>query len=86
MGDYFTKHHPPHHHMEIRATYLYFGNALIKIDHNIVLKWANAVLTIIYTVSITSIHTVAITPNHTILKRCANAVRTEGQTSTKTVM
>ena len=35
-GDYFMKHHPPHHHMEICATYLYMANALLKIDHKVV--------------------------------------------------
>ena len=32
MGDYSTKHHPPHHHREIHATYLYMSYALLKID------------------------------------------------------
>ena len=61
MGDYFTKHHPPHHHRDIRAAYLYMANALIKIDHKIVHKWANAVLAPIHTVAVTPIHVVAIT-------------------------
>ena len=77
MGCYFTKHHPPHHHREICATYLYMANALLKIDHKIVHEWANAVLT--------PIHTVAITPNRTVLQGCANVVRTYGHTNTKTV-
>ena len=63
MGYYFTKHHPPHHHREIRATYLYLANALLKTDHKIVYKWANDVLTPIHTVAITPIHTVEITTN-----------------------
>ena len=76
MGDYFTKHHPPHHHRKIRATYLYMGNALLKIDHKIVQKWDNAVLTLIHTVVVTPIHTVTIRKNRTFLKGCANVVRT----------
>ena len=38
MGDYFTKNHPPHHHREICATYLYMENDLLKIDHKVVHK------------------------------------------------
>ena len=85
MGDYFTKHHPPYHHREIHATYLYMSNALLKIDHKIVHKWANDVLTPIHTVAIMPIHTVAITQNRTILQGCANAVRVYGHTNTTTV-
>ena len=58
MGYYFRKNHPPHHHREIRATYLYMVNALLEIDHKIVHKWANAVLTPIHTVAVTPVHTV----------------------------
>ena len=76
MGDYFTKHHPPHHHREICATYLYMENSLLKIDNKIVQKWANAALTSIHTVALTPIHTVAITKNRTVMKGCANVVRT----------
>ena len=36
MGGYFTKHHPPHHHREIRAPYMYIENFLLKINHKIV--------------------------------------------------
>ena len=36
MGDYFTKHHPQHHHRNIRATYLYIENSLLKINHKII--------------------------------------------------
>ena len=61
MGDYFIEHHPPHHHREIRATYLYMENALLKIDYRIVHKLANDVLTQIHTVAVTPIHTVEIT-------------------------
>ena len=77
MGDYFTKRHPPNHHREIRATYLYMANDLLKIDHKIVHKCANAMLT--------PIHTVAITQNRTALPGCVNVVRTYGHTNTKTV-
>ena len=62
------------------------SNALLKIDHNIVHEWANAVLTPIHAVEITPIHTVAITPNRTVLKGRANVVRMYGHTNTKTVM
>ena len=86
MGGYFTKHHPPHHHREIRATYLYMENALLKTDQNIVHKWANAVLTPIHTVAVTPVHTVAIRQNRTVLQGCANVVCTYGHTNTKTVM
>ena len=63
MGNYFTKHHPPHHHREICAMYLYMTNDLPKIDHKIVHKWANAMLTQIHTVAVTPVHTVAIRKN-----------------------
>ena len=85
MGDYFTKHHPPYHHREIRATYLYMANALLKIDQKIVHKWANAVLTPIHTVAVTPVHTVAIKKNRTVLQGCANVVHTYRNTNTKTV-
>ena len=75
--NYFTKHHPPHHHREICATYLYMANALLKTDQNIVHKWSNAVLT--------PVHTVAIRQNRTVLQGCDNVVRTYGHTNTKTV-
>ena len=51
-------------------------NALPKIDHKIVQKWANAVLTPIHKVAITTIHTVAIMPNRTVLQGCANIICT----------
>ena len=85
MGDYFTKHHPPHHHREICATYLYMANALLKIDQKIVHKWSNAVLTPIHTFAVTPVHTVSIRENRTVLQGCANVVRTYGHTNTKTV-
>ena len=85
MGGYFTKHHPPYHHREICATYLYMANALCKIDHNILHKWANAVLTPIHTVAITPIHMVAITQKKTVLQGCANVVRRYRHKNTKTV-
>ena len=75
-GEYFTKYHPPHHHREICATYLYMENAQLKIDHKIVHKYSNAVLTTIHTVAITLIYTVIITPNRTVVQGCANVVRT----------
>ena len=53
MGDYFTKHHPPHHHREISATYSYMENDLLKIDHKVVQAWVNVVLTPIYMVALT---------------------------------
>ena len=55
---------------------LYMENAIIKINHKIVHKWANAMLTSIHTVGITPIHTVAITQNRTVLQGCGNVVRT----------
>ena len=78
MGGYFKKHHQPHCHREICATYLYIENAQLKIYHKIVRKWANAV--------ITPIHTFVITPNHNVLQGCDNAVRTYRNKTTKTVM
>ena len=36
MGDYFMKHHPPHHYREISVTYLYMENALLKINRKVV--------------------------------------------------
>ena len=86
MGNYFTKYFPPHHHREICAKYLYMANSLLKIDHNIVHKWANAVLTPIHTVAFTPVHMVAIRQNRTVIQGCANVVRTYGHTNTKTVM
>ena len=67
MGNCFTKHHPPHHHRKVCATYFYMENALLKIDHKIVHEWANPVLT--------PVHTVAIMPNRTVLQGCGNVVR-----------
>ena len=60
MGDYFTKHNTPHHHKKILATHLYMASVLLKIDQNIVQKWANAVLTPIHTAEVTPVHTVEI--------------------------
>ena len=85
MGDYFRKHHPPHHHREICDTYLYMENFLLTIDHKIVHKWANDVLTLIHTVATTPIHTAETTPNRTVLQGCANIVCTYGHTNTKIV-
>ena len=68
MGDCFAKHHPPHHHREIHATYLYMAKALLKIDHKILQEQANAFLT--------PIHTVEITPNRKVVQGSANVVRT----------
>ena len=85
MGDYFTKNHPPHHHSEICAAYLYMANALLKIYHKIVHKWDNAVLTPIHTVAFTPVHTVEIRQNRTVLQECDNVVRKQGHTNTKTV-
>ena len=85
MGGYFTKNHPPHHHKEICATYLYMANSLLKMNQNIVHKWANAVLTTIHAVAVTPVHTLAIMKNRTVLQGCANDVRTYGHTNTKTV-
>ena len=78
MGYYFTKHHPPHHHREICATYLYMENALLKIDHNILHEWTNYVLT--------PIHTVEITPNRKVVQGCADVVCMYRHTNTPTVM
>ena len=85
MGGNLTKHHPPHHHREIRDTYLYMANALLKIDQKIVHKRANAVLTPIQTVAVMPVHTVAIRKNHNVLQRCSNVVRMHGHTKTKTL-
>ena len=85
MGDYFTKHYPPHYYSEIRATYLYMKNALLKTNHKIVHKWANVVLTPIHTVAVTPVHTVAIKKNRTALQGCANVVHTYRHKNTKTV-
>ena len=85
MGDYLTKHHPPHHHRVICAMYLYMANALFKFDQNIVHKRANVVLMPIHTVSVTPVPTVEIRQNHTVLQGCDIFVRTYGHTNTKTV-
>ena len=85
MGDYFKKHHPPHHRREIRATYLYMANALLKIDQKILHKWANAVITPIHTVAVTPVHTVSFNQNRTVLQGCVNVVHTYRHTNTKTV-
>ena len=50
MRGYFKKHHQPYHPREICAKYFYMENFLLKIDHKIVYRWANAVLTPIHTV------------------------------------
>ena len=68
MWYYFTKHHSTHHSREICATYLYMVNILLKIDHKIVHKWANAIVTPIHTAIIVPIHTVAITPDRTVVQ------------------
>ena len=86
MGDYFTKYHPPHHRRESCATYLYMANALLKIDHKIVKKWANSVLTPIHTVAVTLVHTVAIRQNRAVLQGSSHGVCTYGHTNTKTLM
>ena len=83
--DYFIKHHPPHHHRDIHATFLYMANAPLKIDQKIVHKWDNAVLTPIHTVAVTPVHTVSIKQNRTVLKGCANVVHTYRHKNTKTV-
>ena len=36
MRDYFTKHHPPHHHLKTRETYLYMENTILIINHMVV--------------------------------------------------
>ena len=77
MGDYFTKHHPPHHRRYICATYLYLANVLLAINHKILHEWYNAVLT--------PIHMVAITQNRTVVQGFANAVSTDVQAYTTTV-
>ena len=85
IGDYLTKHHPPHHHRKICATHLYMEKALLKTNQKIMHKWANAVLTPIHTVAVTPVHTVAIKKNRTVLQGCANVLRTYGHTNTKKV-
>ena len=84
-GDYFTEHHSPHHHREIRATYLYTANTLLKTDQKIVQKWANAVLKPIHTVVVTPVHMVEIKHTRTDFQGCANVVHTYRHTNTKTV-
>jgi hypothetical protein len=32
-GDYYTKHHPPSHHVKVRPTYLYTGNYACSLVH-----------------------------------------------------
>ena len=86
MGRYFMKHHQPHQHMEISATYFYMANFLLKIDHKIVHKWPNAVLKKINKVTIIPIHMVAIRPNRTVLQGCANVVHTYGHKNTKSTI
>ena len=58
MEDYFTKHHPPHHHEKIWATYLYMENAILKLNHKIVQGWENDVLKI----------------NHLVVQGCVDVV------------
>ena len=65
--------------------YLYTENALLKIDHKIVHKCSDAMLTPIHTVVVNPIHKVAITQNRTVIQGCANVVHTYGHTNTKTV-
>ena len=85
MGGYFTKHHPPYHHRENCATYLYIANVLHKTYYKIVHKWDNAMITPLHTVAITPIHTVAITSNRNVLQERANFVCTYGHKNTKTI-
>ena len=80
------KHHPPHHHSKICATYSYMENDLLIIDHKILHNWANAVLTPIRMVVIMPIHTVAITQSCTVLQGCVNVVRMYRDTNTTTVI
>ena len=61
------------------------ANDLLKIGHNIVREWANAVLIPIHTVAITTIHMIVITPNRNFLQGCDNVVRTYGHTNITTV-
>ena len=86
MEYYFTKHHQPHHHIEISAAYLYMANAIIKIYHKNVQKLTNTVLASIHTVVVTPINLFAIIQNPTFLQDCANVVPTYGHTHTKTVI
>ena len=86
MGNYFTKHHPPHHHREIWPTYLYTANALLKIYQMILYKWGKAVLMPIHTVAVTPVHTVPINQNLTVLQGCVNVLHTYRHKNTKTVM
>ena len=69
MGDYFTKHHQPHHNKEIWATYIYMENVILKLNHMVVQERSNAILKI----------------NHTVLQGCANGVHTYGQKKFPTV-
>ena len=36
MEDYFTKRHLTHHHKEIRLTYLYMANSILKLNPTVV--------------------------------------------------
>ena len=60
------------------------ANALLKIDHKIVHKCSNAVLTPIHTVAVAPVHTVAIRENRTVLQGCTNAVHNYVRTYVRT--
>ena len=43
MGDYFTKNHPLHNHKEIRPTYIYKKNDIIKLNPKVVQGFVDVV-------------------------------------------
>ena len=69
MGDYIIKHYPPHHHKEIRSTYLYMSNSILNINHTVLQGWSNDVLKI----------------NHTVVQGCVDVIHTDGHTNIPTV-
>ena len=77
MRDQFTKNHPPNNHIENYCYLFYMVHALLKINHEVVQEWANAVLM--------PNHTFVITPNHTVLQGCSNFVRMYRHTDTTTL-
>ena len=69
MGDYFTKHHPLHHHKEKWSTYLSMVNYILKLNHTVVQGWASYVLRI----------------KHTFVQGCVDVLHTYVHTNIPTV-
>ena len=78
MGDYFTRHHPPHHHREICATCFSMANILLKIYHKVVHKWENSLLM--------PKNTVVLTPTHIVVQGSDNFISTYGHKKSITTM